>query len=73
MKVCAVFDCHRYVLEEVLPGLESESSFVICKNDDGKRFACPFQIWEDHAEIDPAIQGDIVTNYSSSGEKVALF
>jgi hypothetical protein len=69
----AIFDGCRYTLEESLSTLGSEGEIVICRREDGTRFACPLRIWEEHAERVSVFSEAKVTNRSSSDEKIALF
>jgi superfamily II DNA or RNA helicase len=69
----AIFDGCLYTFEESLSTLGSEGEIVICRREDGTRFACSLKIWEEHAEHVSAFSDAKITNRSSSDEKIALF
>lgn len=69
----AIFDNCRYTLEESLTAVGSEGDIIICRRDDGTRYACLSQIWEEHVERITTFPDAKVTNQSTSEDKIALF
>ena len=68
MNQTANFSDSTYHYLEIIPGLD-EASYVLCENENGDRFVCPLNRWENAAPA-PATK---VHAKSSSQDKITLF
>ena len=60
-----------YTFLEQLPSLEQADAFILCANDQGEKYVCSEQFWNDHAL--PAIPAAPVCSKSSAQEKINFF
>jgi hypothetical protein len=68
MNQVAILSGSTYQLLEIIPGLD-DASYVLCESENGDRFVCPLNRWENAAPA-PATK---VHAKSSSQDKIALF
>ena len=68
MNRVAILSGFTYQLLEIIPGLD-DASYVLCESENGDRFVCPLNHWENAAPA-PATK---VHAKSSSQDKIALF
>ena len=60
-----------YTFLEQLPSLEQADAFILCANDQGEKYVCSEQFWNDHAL--PAAPAASVCSKSSAQEKINFF
>ncbi len=68
MNQVAILSGSTYQLLEIIPGLD-DASYVLCESENGDRFVCPLNRWENAAPA-PATK---VHAKSSPQDKIALF